>query len=346
MNGAISVKSPSSSIGDAPLTASSVPKSALHARKMPCPITTPGLPVSRPYISAMMEPTCSWRTRTVWIAFESWSASKMRPVSPPGMPKTNWMPASSRTWTIAWGTSISSGIMCALQFIGSPRPAGPQPRDGLRLALPLTPQLLRCDPRALGHRLELGPCDLGLHLVDRPRERHESTIGAGDHPLASDDLGVADETLGDQLRVLDEVGRRVEHPGNDHPVVGQADLAEHDPLVLVARVRPLEGERLGLGLQRHRQELAQRDVAMVRALVVAPAEVQAHPIGRDVTQGVIERLDVGRSDLQELGVAQLVEHEVPPHRQVGAVDLQHEPGAMDRVVLLLHDVGEARQIRI
>ena len=66
---------------------------------------------------------------------------------------------------------------------------------------------------------------------------------------------------------------------------------------------------------------------MVRALVVAPAEVQAHPIGRDVAQGVIERLDVGRGDLQELGIAQLVEREVPPHRQVGAVDLQHEPGA-------------------
>jgi hypothetical protein len=219
---------------------------------------------------------------------------------------------------------MSSGIMRVLQFIGSPRPAGPQPRD----------------------RLELGPGDLGLHLVDRPRERHEPAVGAGDHPFAADDLGVADETLRHQLRVLDEVGRRVEHARNDHPVVGQTDLAEHDPLVLVARVRPLEGERLGLGLQRHRQELTQRDVAMVRALVVAPAEVQAHPIGGDVAQGVIERLDVRRGDLQKLGVAQLVERQVPPHRQVGAVDLEHEPGPMDRVVLLFHDVGEARQVRL
>jgi len=28
------------------------------------------------------------------------------------------------------------GLRLALPFIGSPRPAGPQPRDGLRLALP------------------------------------------------------------------------------------------------------------------------------------------------------------------------------------------------------------------
>jgi len=65
------VKSPSSSIGDAPFTASSVPNSALLARKMPWPMTTPGVPVSRPYISAMIEPTCSWRTRIVWIFVES-----------------------------------------------------------------------------------------------------------------------------------------------------------------------------------------------------------------------------------------------------------------------------------
>ena len=35
MKGAMSVKSPSNSMGEAPFTASSVPKSALHARKMP-----------------------------------------------------------------------------------------------------------------------------------------------------------------------------------------------------------------------------------------------------------------------------------------------------------------------
>src|SRR6266571_1472101 len=35
----------------------------------------------------------------------------MRPVSPPGMPKTNWMPASSRTRTTACATSISASII-------------------------------------------------------------------------------------------------------------------------------------------------------------------------------------------------------------------------------------------
>src|SRR3989441_9893310 len=230
MKGAMSVKSPRSSRGEAPSTASSAPKSALHARKIPCPTTTPGFPVRRPYISAMIEPTCSWRTRTVWISFESWSASKMRPVSPPGMPKTNWMPASSRTRTTAWGTSISSGIMCTLR-------------------VSLRPELSGGQTRALGHRLELGPRDLGLDLVDGAREGREATIGSRDHALPADDLRVPDEALRDQLRMLDEVGRRVQHARNDHPVVRQADLAEHDPFVLVAGGRPPPRQSPGPGPQ-------------------------------------------------------------------------------------------------
>src|SRR5712691_8289186 len=92
----------------------------------------------------------------------------MRPVSPPGMPKTNWMPASSRTRTTAWGTSISSGIMCTLR-------------------LSLRPELSGGQTRALGHRLELGPRDLGLDLVDGAREGREATIGSRDHALPADD---------------------------------------------------------------------------------------------------------------------------------------------------------------
>src|ERR1700752_2134739 len=238
MKGAMSVKSPSSSIGEAPFTASSAPKSALHARKIPWPMMTPGLPVSRPYISAMIEPTCSWRTRIVWTSRESWSASKMRPVSPPGIPNTNWMPASSRTRTSAWGTSISSGIMLSPVILLASTGGAPAPRRPAARTASL-PELLGRDPRALGHRLELGPGDLGLDLVHRPREGREAAVGAGDHALASDDLRVAHEALRHQLGVLDEVGRRVEHARNDHAVVGQADLLEHGPLVLVPRVRAL-----------------------------------------------------------------------------------------------------------
>src|SRR5438445_7122140 len=217
-------------------------------------MTTPRLPASRPYISAMIEPTCSWRTRIVWISRESWSASKMRPVSPPGMPKTNWMPASSRTRTSAWGTSISSGIM---------------------VGLPSPPELFGSQPRALGHRLELGPGDLGLDLVDRSREGREPAVGARHHALAPDDLRVAHEPLGDQLGMLDEVGRRVEHAGNDEPVVRQLHVLEHDPLVLVTRVGALEGQGLRPRLERDREDLLEGDVAVVRRSEEHTSELQS-----------------------------------------------------------------------
>src|SRR6516162_11797428 len=120
---------------------------------------------------------------------------------------------------------------------------------GLGCAKTLFPELFRRQPGALGHRLELGPSDLRLDLVDRPREGREAAVGTCYHALAPDDLGVANKTLGDQFRMLDEVGRRVEHPRDDHAVIWQADLAEDDPFVLVAWVRALEGQRLRLRLQ-------------------------------------------------------------------------------------------------
>ena len=55
---------------------------------------------------------------------------------------------------------------------------------------------------------------------------------------------------------------------------------------------------------------------------------------------------LARGDLQELRVADLEEREVPPHREVRTVDLEHESGPVDRIVLLCHEVGEARQIRV
>jgi len=144
--------------------------------------------------------------------------------------------------------------------------------------------------------------------------------------------------------MLDEVGRRVEHAGDDELVVGQLHLAEHDPLVLVTRIGALEGERLRTGPERDGQDLAERDVAVMRALVVAPAQVQAKSIGRDVAERVIERFHVGRGDLQELRVAQVGKRQVAAHRQVGTIDLEHEARAMNCVVLVLHHVGQPRQV--
>src|SRR5262249_23208879 len=93
------------------------------------------------------------------------------------------------------------------------------------------------------------------------------------------------------------------------------------------------------------QDLAQGNVTVVRALVVAPAQVNAQPVPRQVTGGVVEGLDVSGCDLQELRRAEVGEGQVASHGEIGAVDLEHEARGGDRVVFLFHDVGKPRQVR-
>jgi hypothetical protein len=83
---------------------------------------------------------------------------------------------------------------------------------------------------------------------------------------------------------------------------------------------------------------------MVRAFVVAPAHVQAHPISGNVPQGVIKGRHVKLSDLLELPCAQVGKPIVAAHAQVGAVHLKYEAGAVDDVVFLFQGVRQGVQI--
>ena len=47
--------------------ASIIPKLALEPMNSPCPMTTAGFPVARPYTSAIIAAVCSWRHKMVLI---------------------------------------------------------------------------------------------------------------------------------------------------------------------------------------------------------------------------------------------------------------------------------------
>src|SRR5687767_10253314 len=95
----------------------------------------------------------------------------------------------------------------------------------------LPPQLLRRESRTLGHRLELRPDDRGMADT-----LAESTVRTGDNVLTTDDSRVADQALGDQLRVLDEVAEVADYARNQQLPLGQLHVLPDPPLVLVARV--------------------------------------------------------------------------------------------------------------
>ncbi len=71
---------------------------------------------------------------------------------------------------------------------------------------------------------------------------------------------------------------------------------------------------------------------MMRALVVAPAEMEPHLFRRDVGDGMVERLDMELCALAELGGRERGILDVPAHGEVGAVELQHQAGRGDGLV--------------
>src|SRR6266849_4274323 len=94
-----------------------------------------------------------------------------------------------------------------------------------------TPELPGRQSGAFHERFELGPRDL---RVTDPRP--EAAVRPGDHVLASDQTGVPDDPLGDELRVLDEIARVADHAGDQDLAVRKLHVFPHAPFVLVARV--------------------------------------------------------------------------------------------------------------
>src|SRR5688572_14539989 len=137
---------------------------------------------------------------------------------------------------LSWDT-LNSVVPNLTYFITAPR--------GFLIYL-ATPQPLRRDARTFGHRLELGPDDGGMNVVIADGAGSKATIVTGDNVLAADDAGIALDAFGYQLRVLYQVGG-VRNHARDEDLAGR-DLRffEDVILMLVARVRGLEGQSLRL----------------------------------------------------------------------------------------------------
>src|SRR6476661_500577 len=75
------------------------------------------------------------------------------------------------------------------------------------------PELAGGDASAFGHRGHLRPDDVG---IDRGLSDPcaEAAVAPGDHVFPADKLRVTADALRDQLRMLDEVGFRFDHTGN------------------------------------------------------------------------------------------------------------------------------------
>ncbi len=91
-------------------------------------------------------------------------------------------------------------------------------------------------------------------------------------------------------------------------------------------------------------DVGERHVAVMRTGVVAPAQVHAHLLRRNVHERAVERLDVQLHRLAEPGEIEIRVLRVPAHREIRAVDLQHDAGVHDRFVLVAERFGHREHI--
>ena len=85
---------------------------------------------------------------------------------------------------------------------------------------------------------------------------------------------------------------------------------------------------------------------MVRTFVIAPAQVHAELLGRNVFDRVVERLDVQRDALAELFQVEIGVLDVPAHAEIGAIELENEAGICHGLVLVSHRVGDGVDVSL
>src|SRR5262249_28094035 len=92
--------------------------------------------------------------------------------------------------------------------------------------------------------------------------------------------------------MFDVVRGRIYYPGDDALPGGDLDLLEQLPFVPVARISAFERNRSGMGQEQHVQDVGQWHVAMMRALVVTPADVHSDATRRQSVQRAVQGLDM------------------------------------------------------
>src|SRR2546423_823714 len=110
-----------------------------------------------------------------------------------------------------------------------------------------------------------------MHARPASSARAEAAISAGDHIFFADYGRKPLDALGDEIRVLDEIGDRIDHARNQDFAVRQWMLFKDAPLVAMPRVSALHRQPLGVDSIEDVDDLDQWDVAHVWPFTIAPA---------------------------------------------------------------------------
>src|SRR5687768_10666660 len=99
-----------------------------------------------------------------------------------------------------------------------------------------TPQLAGRQSGALRQGGELEVSHARMSIVEPQGGCGKAAVGAGDDVLAADEFGKPHDSLGDQLRMLHQIGGVADHARCENLTGGQLDLLEDMVFVFVPRV--------------------------------------------------------------------------------------------------------------
>src|SRR5262249_37479149 len=126
-------------------------------------------------------------------------------------------------------------------------------------------QLLRCKRCAVGKRLQLRPRNLRMDAES------QAAIGAGNDVLTTNEAREAHDAVGDELGMLDDIGRVADDTRDENLARGQRRRLPELPLVLVARVGRLDRVGTRLDSQHEIKNVLERQIVRVRPVPAAPA---------------------------------------------------------------------------
>src|SRR5262249_50104016 len=194
----------------------------------------------------------------------------------------------------------------------------------------LAPEVLRSELRSFDKSAQLSPGKLSVNAAAK------AAIRGGNYILATDNRGIAKDAIGDQLRMLDEVGRMTYDTRHQYLAGRHLDRLPGSPFVLMSHVAGLEG--IGLRLNRENQidDVFQRQVVGMRTVPAAPTEVVTHLLFRNADERVINCFDAQLGELAVLFDGRLGLDHVPPVGKARIVDLQHESCRNHRAVFFAH----------
>src|SRR5579872_458250 len=153
--------------------------------------------------------------------------------------------SSAKYWARHWRASALAGSMRTSST--------PEGRRRSTTSGGAAPETFAREPRPRSERLKLHPAERRKHRAEAGKGP-ESAVASRDDSVFSDDRAVALDTLRHHLRVLDIVGVRADHTGNENLVRRQLDALPDLPLVLVTRIGTFDEERHRLGLEHDRKQ--------------------------------------------------------------------------------------------